>query len=408
MSQRFAGQDSDPHRAGEQLRVSEVVTGHFLRRADRLDVTLEATDIAKDEVVWRDSVETAGNDMLALREEVSNALRKGLLPALGTSGATLSVTKPKNQQAYELSLRSHSFGYLHPKGAIPLLEQSVALDPGYAPTWVALGARYYEEADAAGTAGREAFDKSRAAFERARQLDSGLLSASTWLVSIRSYYGDLAASFAEIQELAQKRPHNAQVHLLFAQVLRAAGALEAAARECETTHQIDPELWTDCFVLYIHMGDLVRARQETNRTPGEFSSFMSGQILLREGKVDEALDKLRVLPADRSYDLIHDCWPDSSTAKCKETAKLLEAACHNIPDADAWYFGAAMFAFIGKKDAAIRLLDEDAKHNFCVYPSLDRDPLFDKIRNSTEFKAAPQTGVECQKKFTPYTEIQIQ
>jgi adenylate cyclase len=54
MSQRFAGQNSDPHQAGQQLRVSDVVTGHFIRQADRLGVTLEAIDIAKDEVVWPD------------------------------------------------------------------------------------------------------------------------------------------------------------------------------------------------------------------------------------------------------------------------------------------------------------------------------------------------------------------
>jgi len=87
MSQRFAGQNSDPHQAGQQLRVSDVITGHFIRQADRLGVTLEATDIAKDEVVWQASVETPLNDMLGLRQQVTNALQKGLLPALGVSNA---------------------------------------------------------------------------------------------------------------------------------------------------------------------------------------------------------------------------------------------------------------------------------------------------------------------------------
>jgi serine/threonine protein kinase len=408
MSQRFAGQNSDPHQAGQQLGVSAVVTGHFIRQEDRLSVTFEAMDIAKDEVVWRGSVETANNDVLALREETARVLRKGLLPTLGTSGVQLSVTKPKNREAYELYLRSYGLGYLRPKEAIGLLERSVALDSGYAPVWVALGQRYYEEATGVGTAGKETFDKIRAAFEHARQLDPDLLSASTWLVVIRSYYGDLPASFVEIQELAKKRPGSAEVHMLFAEALRAAGALEAAARECETIHRIDPELWTDCFVLCIHMGDLTRARQEINRTPGEFSSFMLGQVLLREGKVDEALEKLKILPAGKSYDLIHECWPDSSTTKCKETVELSEAASNNIPDADAWYFGAAMFAFVGKKEPAVRLLNADARHDFCVYPSVDRDPLFDKIRHSAEFKAARQAGIECQKRLAPYANFQIQ
>jgi TolB-like protein len=57
MSQRFTGQNFDPHQAGQELRVTDVVTGHFLRHADRVGVTLEAMDVAKDEVTWRGSVD---------------------------------------------------------------------------------------------------------------------------------------------------------------------------------------------------------------------------------------------------------------------------------------------------------------------------------------------------------------
>src|SRR6266511_2759759 len=80
MSQRFTGQNSDPHEAGQQLRVSAVVTGRFLRQADQLAVTLEATDISKDEVVWQHRSEVSAEDMLSLRAEVTNILEKGLLP----------------------------------------------------------------------------------------------------------------------------------------------------------------------------------------------------------------------------------------------------------------------------------------------------------------------------------------
>ena len=52
------------------------------------------------------------------------------------------------------------------------------------------------------------------------------------------------------------------------------------------------------------------------------------------------------------------------------------------------------FGFIHgtKKDGAIRLLQAATEHNLCVYPSVDSDPLFDKIRDSTEFKAVRQAS----------------
>jgi len=411
MSQRFTSQDSDPHQAGQQLHVSDVVTGHFLRHQDQLGVTLEAVDVTKDEVVWRGSVDVRMNDMLRLREEVNSALQKGLLPALGASGGELSATKPKSQEAYELYLRSQDSAYWNlarNKDGIALLERSLALDPGYAPAWLALGAHYYNEADMV-TGDQEMFSKCLAALERAHQLDPNLLSASTWLIGTRRVYGDLAVSFAQIQELARKRPRRAEVHLLFAQLLRSAGALDQAARECEITHQLDSEFWTDCFVLYIYRGELAKARQEIERSPGEFSSFISGHVLLREGRVEEALPRLKILPTGSSnYDLVRDCLSDSSPLECADTAKRTEDIFLSLPDPDAWFFGAALFAFVGEKDAAIRLLEADTKHSFCVYPSVDHDPLFDKIRQSAEFKAARQAGMECQEKFAPYAKIQIQ
>jgi len=409
MSQRFTGQNSDPHEAGHQLRVSDVVTGHFLSQEDRLVVTLEAIDIATDEIVWRDSFNVLPADMLRLRSDLNNILQKGLLPKLGVSGVALSITKPKSQEAYELYLRSqdrHYWETAHNKEGIVLLEKSVELDPGYAPAWLALGQHYSIEKDFA-SGGEEMYNKTVAALQRAHQLDPELLGASTLLIQTRLFYEDLALSFPQIQELAQRRPRRAEVHKLFSEALRAAGALDQAARECEITHQLDPELPGSFYVLYIHMGNLAKARQELAHSSGEFATMMMGQVLLREGSVEEALPKLK-FPSGMQYELIRDCVPDATTAICAATARESEASFRTIPFTDAWYFGAGLLSFVGKKDAAIRLLRSATEHSFCVYPSVDNDPLFDKIRQSEEFKAVRQAGIECQRKFAPYTRIQVQ
>jgi len=55
-----------------------------------------------------------------------------------------------------------------------------------------------------------------------------------------------------------------------------------------------------------------------------------------------------------------------------------------------------------------RLLKAATDHNLCIYPFVDSDLLFDKIRNSPEFKAVRQAGIDCRKKFEPYAEIEIQ
>jgi tetratricopeptide (TPR) repeat protein len=411
MSRRFTGQDSVPHQAGQQLRVGQVVAGRFRRQGDHLALTLESTDVGKDEIVWQGSVDVISKDLLTLRQELTTALQKGLLPALGVSNVELSRTKPKSQEAYELYLRSQNDPYWtveRNNEAIAMLEKSVALDPGYAPAWLALGLHYSNESDFR-IGGDEMYEKTVSALQRAHQLDSDLLAASTMLIERRAFYEDLTSSFAQIQELARTRPRTAWVHEVFAEVLRAAGAPEQAARECEIVRQLDPEFYTgSCVVLYVHMGNFVKARQEINRTPGDFNTMMLGQILLREGRVEEALPKLKTVPGGMQRELLRDCWPNSSTEKCAITARQSEASFRAITFSDAWYFGAALQAFFNKKDSAIRLLQAATDHNLCVYPFVDSDPLFDKIRESAEFKAVRQAGIDCQERFAPYTAIKIQ
>jgi tetratricopeptide (TPR) repeat protein len=69
-----------------------------------------------------------------------------------THNVELSRTKPKDQEAYEVYLRSQNGPYwtvARNKEAIAMLEKSVALDPGYAPAWLALGLHYSTEATSA-------------------------------------------------------------------------------------------------------------------------------------------------------------------------------------------------------------------------------------------------------------------
>ena len=155
------------------------------------------------------------------------------------------------------------------------------------------------------------------------------------------------------------------------------------------------------------MGDYVKARQEIERSPGEFSPFMLGHLLLREGQVDEALPKLELVPAGRNADVVHACWQNSANPKCAALVSKSESEFLLLPDTDAWYFGAALFARFNQTGPAIRLLRMDAKYDFCIYPAVDRDPMFDTIRQTPDFTAARQAGVECQKRNVTYSKVRI-
>ena len=128
----------DLQEAGKAMHVTDVVTGHYMKEGDQLQITLEAVDIADNRTVWRDTMTVAAPDMIAMRSQITAKVRQGLVPALGAGTDSAEAgTHPKNEEAYDLYLRSIALPHdpLPNKDAIAMLERAVGLDPNYAPAW---------------------------------------------------------------------------------------------------------------------------------------------------------------------------------------------------------------------------------------------------------------------------------
>src|ERR1700691_2402507 len=146
VTRKFVELDLDPRKVGLQLPGGKLLTGHFMRQGEQLTVTLEAIDVSNDRLLWQTSVTAGVNDLISLQNQLSTKVQQGLLPVLGSGGGELSsVSRPKDQEAYDLYL--HSLALPHDPGpnkdAIAVLERVVEEDPGYAPPSEALGLRCY-------------------------------------------------------------------------------------------------------------------------------------------------------------------------------------------------------------------------------------------------------------------------
>ena len=84
---KYASSNLDLDQAGREMHVTDIVTGHFLREGDQLQITLEAVDVANNRTVWRDTLNVAAADMIAMRGEITAKVRQGLVPALGAGTA---------------------------------------------------------------------------------------------------------------------------------------------------------------------------------------------------------------------------------------------------------------------------------------------------------------------------------
>ncbi len=401
---KFSASASDPQKAGGALNVASIVTGHFLKEGGQFRITLEAINVGDNRILWRDTLTVPAGNMIAMRNELVERTRGDLAAVLGVPRSLSGTeTRPLNNEAYDLYLRSLSFASdpEPSRQASAMLEKSVALDPTFAPAWLMLSKRYYVESRYAGGS-NEAMSRFEAALERSRSLDPNYIAASAGLIAYHTEQGKLTKALQEAQDLVRRRPDSADAHYSLSYALRYAGLLEKAATHCDIALLLDPHTKSSglrsCAVVFILGGNYARA-MDYLRLDSEGSAFrkaLSLHIFLRAGKVTEAM---RVgpsgIPQWRSFDMLLACAEHRSASDIASLAEGVKPA----DDPETNYFAASHFAYCGNSSAALGLLRQSIRGGYCSYPALDVDPFFSRLRDTAEFAESRKSAIRCQAKL---------
>ena len=405
-TQKYVGPDVDPQKAGRQLHVANVLTGHFIREGDKLIVTAEAIEVKDNRLLWQTTVTSAANDLIGLQADLATKVREGLLPALGAAGGSMDTsTYPVNQQAYDLYLRSVAVSH-DPgpnKDAIAMLERAVALDPTYAPAWEALGLRYYFDAIYAG-GGEEAYQKSDAAYERVLSLEPSRVPAAAYLLQNHVEHGQLTKAYKDAEDLVRRRPENSMAHFSLAFVLRYVGMLEEAQRECDIAIGIDPGnyIFRSCAFAFMEAGKSERALEYLRLDPNsELSNAVTVSVLLRAGRVDDARQALQRMTDNPPWmrEFLRACLENRPAAEVDKLAGVAESNLLPERDPELKYYQGTILAYCGKREAALKFLRRAVEQNYCATTALQMDPLLSKLRGSTEYDQLLTAANECQRKF---------
>ncbi len=401
-TQKYVEPDLDLRKIGQQLRVGSLITGHFLRQGDRLNVTLEAVAVSDDRLLWETTVTSSVNDLISLQNQLSTRVQQGLLPVLGVGGTYNTGSRPKSQEAYDLYL--HSLALPHDSGpnkdAIAVLEHVVGMDPTYAPAWEALGKRYYFDSDYGG-GGEAMFQRSNAAYERALALDPNLVGAASNLITNRVERGELGRAYAAATDLVHRRPDSADAHFALSYVLRYAGMQEKATQECNTALSLDPANFNfrSCAWAFLQLGKPDQAENFVNLDPGsQWSAWVTPYVYLVKGNLAAARISAKNLSKNPYYhrDLMIGCTQSPHPADLEKIVGDAEASVMTEPDPEAWYHVGALMAYCGQKDAAMRLLKAAVQQNYCSYAALLDDPLLKDLRKDQAFDQVLTAASECQ------------
>ncbi len=402
ITRRFVGVDLDPRKAGQELHVGKLLTGHFLRQGDQLTVTLEAIDVSNDRLIWQTTVTAPVNDLIALQSQLSTQVQQGLLPALGAGGSLSTASRPKSQEAYDLYL--HSLALPHDPGpnkdAITVLEHVVGVDPGYAPAWEALGLRYYYDSYYAG-GGEKEFQESNAAYQRALALDPNRVAASSNLITNHVMRGELGPAYDAAKDLVQRRPQSGDAHFALSYVLRYAGMTEQATQECNKARSLDPQNYNfrSCAWAFLELGKTDQAMDFVQLDAGsEWAHWVTPYVYLTAGNVTQAREAVKNVAKAPAYhrDLLLACTAPQRPPDMDRIVHDAEASTMTELDPESWYHVGALMAYCGQKDAALRLLKSAVQQNYCAYSPLLEDPLLKDLRKETAFDEVLTAASACQ------------
>lgn len=201
-----------------ELDVDAVVEGEVLRSHNRVRITAQLIDTAKDRHVWAETYDQDLSDVVSLQGDVArsiaNAIRARVTPdEIGrlTSGRRVD---PESYEAYLKGLyfldKRTTEGFYK---AVQYFQQAIREDPRYAEAYAGLAKTY----DLLGTyellPPKESFPKAREAANTALQLDGALSEAyATRALASSMYERDWSAAEQDFQRAFMLNSNDATAH----------------------------------------------------------------------------------------------------------------------------------------------------------------------------------------------------
>jgi TolB-like protein len=134
---QFKGQNQDLRAIGQALSATHLLEGSVRKEGNRLRITAQLIQAANGVHVWTESYDRELTGVFAIQEDIAAAIAGALKMPLGLApGQTLVSLRPKDEETYELFLRGRAaYRARRVEEAVEFLEQAVARDPNFAPSW---------------------------------------------------------------------------------------------------------------------------------------------------------------------------------------------------------------------------------------------------------------------------------
>ncbi len=136
----FKGKHVDLRQVARQLDVTHVLEGSVRKSGNRVRITAQLIDAARDSHVWAERYDRDLSDIFALQDEISQSIVSALkLKLFPEERKAIEERGTTNVEAYDKYLRArallHQGGAAGLRRAMQIFREVLALDAGFVPAW---------------------------------------------------------------------------------------------------------------------------------------------------------------------------------------------------------------------------------------------------------------------------------
>ena len=381
---KYQGVEIDPREAGQELRVSAVLSAGFLRSGDRMRVTAQLLDVISGEIIWSDRIDVEGGDILALQDNIGLRILEGLRMELSeTEQEKLGRRPTDNAEAWEEYLRGRdNFGRFIFRtvsnedcaAAIANFKHAIDLDPHFALAYSGLGACYANRFFK-GLGEPEDYTAAESAFTKAYFYDPNVVEARVLTVMIYMARGEKKKARAEIKTLQEQFPNDPALYFMKGVMHRLDGEYEQSLKAFEKLARLDPAARVVAAYnrsrIFLYQNRFDEAMKEIEKglkiePQHPMLRIFHSAVLFHGGNRFEAIEMLKaVLEENPQMDGIRPLLAvyfaavgdhTEARAQLPEDALALAKSDHDM----AYWTGEA-FALLGDKDLAFKWLNRAVK-----------------------------------------------
>jgi serine/threonine-protein kinase len=391
----------------EELGVATILDGSVRRSKDRVRIVSQLIDAATDEQMWTETYDREMTDIFAIQSEVAEHIAAALRVTISSGERSLIKQRPTDDpEAHNLYLKGR---YLWNRrtsaglaSAAECFRQAIGCDPLYAPAYAGLADAYLLLGSYGYMPEVEALRKTKAAVERALELDDRLAEAHASRGQVLRSERDWRGEESEYLRAIELNPNYATAHQWYATLLAALGRGEEALDEIRRAEELDPLSHAVSvtagivrFVNRDYEGAIEQLEKTLELEPDYFSAYAWLQGAYSElGRYEEAIrayERLAELRpdmpgSDLSLALIH--------ARCGRREKALEILDQVEQGGSDQAWSGVVYGLLGERTRALELLersfDDESWRMFVLHRNLlfylKVGPWFDPLRSDTRFK----------------------